>query len=124
MVTRFLRRASLAVAFVAIAAATGCDLGPFARVNPSDPDASITITIVASRDTVTIANPYIAFQAVVEPATSPVFPTWESNFAGFVHQGDGVFRLTSPQASVVPIDVRVRFPAGSKVYRVYGAPDP
>ncbi|MCC7001778.1 MAG: hypothetical protein IT357_06455 [Gemmatimonadaceae bacterium] len=101
-----LRRVVMSAVLLAPLAAACVD-EPFARVNPNDEDLQFTMRIVASRDTISPANPVTVLRVVTEPEFLGYEPNWFLAVgAGVVHRGNGVWEMTTPPT--VPGTLRIR----------------
>lgn len=84
----------------------GCVAGPFEHVNPNDFHFAGTMTIVASRDTVSPANPIVIFKVVTDPVVNGWEPNWLiTSGGGLLYRGHGVFELGA--TPLVPTEVRI-----------------
>lgn len=101
-----LRRVVMSAVLLAPLAAACVD-EPFARVNPNDEDLQFTMRIVATRDTISPANPVTVLRVVTEPQFLGYEPQWFlATGGGVVHRGNGVWEMTTPPTT--PSTVRIR----------------
>lgn len=104
--TSLLRRLVMSAVLLAPLAAACVD-EPFARVNPNDEDLQFTMRLVASRDTISPANPVTVLRVVTEPEFLGYEPQWFlATGGGVVHRGNGVWEMTTPPT--VPSTVLIR----------------
>lgn len=110
MVTRFFRRGGAArlLASASIAVAMwGCAEPPLVRSNPNDALADFELSLVASRDTVSAANPVVVLRLVSDPPFTGYEPVWSVSSSGvLVHEGQGVFRVVPGEPTVVTVTAR------------------
>lgn len=106
-----MRRLALVSAVVAVALAAGsCYEGPFAHVNPNDPDTRFTMRLESDRDTISPAQPAAQLTLITEPAMPGYAPVWRASIDTLVtHTGDGRFLLTDIPESTITILVRASF---------------
>ncbi|MFN0099380.1 MAG: hypothetical protein ACKVS7_11940 [Gemmatimonadaceae bacterium] len=83
---------------------------PFARVNPNDEDLQFTMRIVASRDTISPANPVTVLRVVTEPAFLGYEPVWFlASGGGVVHRGNGVWEMVTPPTAPTTLRIQANF---------------
>lgn len=104
--------------------AQACADAPFERANPNDTRFDVSLTLLRSRDTVTIENRWVSVQVVSDPVLSGYEPYWTSGNGLLVSYGDGLFRLESEPAAVTPIQVQARFAGRAVSTVIYAAPSP
>jgi hypothetical protein len=106
---------------LAVFVASGCSEPTLPRVNPNDEFGAFELRIVASRDTVSGANPLVVLRLVSEPQFAGYTPTWTSSPTGvLIHDGNGVFRaISGPATSVL---VTARFLGNTASYTLYRIP--
>lgn len=116
----------LRLPFVALAlAGVACIDGPFARTNPNDEEFEGTLALVASRDTITPANPVVVLKVVTDPVVTGYEPLWEITAGGGVtFLGNGIFRLDTPPVSPQPIEITAYFAGHALQKTIYRAPAP
>jgi hypothetical protein len=103
---------------------TGCVDGPFERANPHDPEAEFSIQLIATRDTVTLAEPDVAILVVTTPNIGGHLALITSDYDKLVNFGDGVFRLVMASPVVAPITITARYLNKEATLTVYRAPSP
>lgn len=88
---------------LALALISSCVEGPFEHVNPNDPAVEFTMSIVASRDTVTTDARVVNFRLVTDPQITGYEPAWSATPAGLaVHLGGGTFVVVAgPPTSIL-----------------------
>lgn len=101
-----------------------CADAPFESANPNDREFIATMTIVASRDTVSAADPVFVVQVITEPAISGYAPRWEVTSSLITHEGDGVFRVNTPVLDPLAVQITARFAARGASTIVHLVPDP
>jgi len=95
---RFLRLTVIAALSMNV---LGCIDEPFTRANLHDKNAEFDMRIVASRDTVSPANPVVILRVVTDPMRIGYEPLWSVGLgSGMVHRGNGVFEQTT--AAIAP----------------------
>lgn len=83
----------------------GCIDKPFTRANLNDENAEFDMRIVASRDTISPANPIVILRVVTDPIRIGYEPVWSVPAgAGMIHRGNGVFEQTT--AAIAPQTVQ------------------
>ncbi len=91
---RILRRVPLACFVLGVLGAFGCVESSFARRNPFDRGADLTVRIIATRDTVSATEPVVLLQMVSDPPVVGYEVLWGSAKPSVLaHEGNGVFRL-------------------------------
>jgi anti-sigma-K factor RskA len=113
----------IGAAVAAVALATGCLDGPFARQNPNDPGASVALRLVASQDTVRPSRPYVVIQVVSDPPSAGYTPLWNVAPEGSLqYLGDGVFALGATPSVPTPTTITAAFQTRSLTITVIRAP--
>lgn len=93
-------------ALVIAVVAAACGDGPFARVNPFDPGANLTIEVVALRDTAFRVGEVAVFQLVTNPPKQILLQLWGTDRPDLLTlQGNGFFRVDALPAT--PVHTRV-----------------
>lgn len=94
------RRARSLVLAAAALLGTACAEPPLSRLNPNDQFADFELTLLATRDTVSAANPMVVLRVQSDPAFSGYEPVWSAAPSGvLVHDGNGVFRVVPGPAA-------------------------
>ncbi len=114
------RRLSLLLPLVLL----GCVAGPFERANPHDPGAEFSLQLVATRDTVTLAEPDVAILVVTTPHIGGHRAQITADYDKLVNFGDGVFRLVMASPVVAPITITARYLNKEATLTIYRAPSP
>lgn len=74
----------------------GCLDGPFARVNPHDAAADITLSIVGGVDTARVVGETVFYRLLTDPVTSGVTVVWRTDTpARLLPVGEGRFVVLS-----------------------------
>lgn len=103
-------RLGLLLNALAAAAALGCVEGPFERRNPNDHAFTGTLSLVASRDTVSPVDSLVQLQVVSDKPIATYVPLWESSDTlRLRHVGNGVFKIIATPVGVDQVTVRARF---------------
>jgi hypothetical protein len=98
------------VTAVLAATISGCVDEPFTRANLNDENAEFDMRIVASRDTISPANPIVILRVVTDPIRIGYEPVWSASSAsGMIHRGNGVFEQTSPAITPQTIQITAAF---------------
>jgi hypothetical protein len=120
------RQSSILVAAVALTVAAACVQGPFERANPRDQGSNYTFTLVASRDTVSPANPIVVLKLVSDPVVVGFESAYSSQDSTRLrHEGNGVFRLRNAPTTFDSVRVTAGFSTLMPVYRmIYRMPNP
>ena len=111
------RPRSLALLLLAIAGAslgaTGCLDGPLARVNPLDPGAEVSLSILGGADTLRTEGQLVLFQLVTDPVTVGRQPLWiSSDTLHLASLGHGQFVVSA--LPVAPVSVEARAWLGTR----------
>jgi hypothetical protein len=109
-------RICIAGAAAVLGAGTACVDAPFARVNPNDSDATFTMELVSSRDTLSLENRYAVLRVLTTPAVGAYEVVWTMEPVGTLsHVGNGVFEYVSGPTTD-EVTVTAAFRARSATY--------
>lgn len=102
-----LHRGLRSLALLAFALVPGACLdGPFARANPHDPGAAITLTLVGGRDTLEMVGQQALFQLVTEPVTTGYTAAWSSSTTSLlIPLGFGRFEVVALPGFVATVEI-------------------
>lgn len=120
------RRVPLVSIVLVVLGVLGCVESSFARRNPFDPDADLTVRIVATRDTVSPREPVVLLQMVSDPPVVGYEVFWGSTRRTVLaHEGNGVFRLLVTPTARDSVVVFGQYRGGADAYRtIYVVPSP
>jgi hypothetical protein len=120
-----IRRFTLALTALVLAV-SACVEGPFERTNPRDAASTYRFTLVASRDTVSPANPVVVLNLVSDPVVVGYQPFYISQDSTRLrHEGNGVFRLRNAPATLDSVLVTAYFNSLLPTTRIiYRMPNP
>ncbi len=104
------RRVARAALLCSVLGIVGCLDGPLPRINPNDPGADVTLSLVASRDTLRPGAAYVLVQVLSDPPTLGYAPRWEVEPDGtLIHLGDGLFLMMTAPAAPEPTTIHADF---------------